>query len=842
MRRMTTRRRSIRPTALIAAALLAVASLATSAGAAQPGSGALPSIEEKTKGFDRQDGFFPLYWDAATGSLWMEIPSLGTEVIYVSALAAGLGSNDIGLDRGRLGGTRIVRFDRIGTKVLMVQPNYDYRATTTNPDEVRAVQDAFASSTLWGFTAAAATGGRVLVDMTDFLLRDTSNIANALRPATYRVDRSRSAVFMERSKAFPRNTTLEATVTFVLEGPPGQSPGLPGGRINDVAASAEAVTLRLHHQFVRLPEPGYTPREADPRGGYGAMTYRDYAAPLGESMDKRLIRRHRLQKKDPNAAVSEPIEPIVYYLDRGTPEPIRTALLDGARWWADAFDAAGFRNAYRVEMMPEGADMLDVRYNVIQWVHRSTRGWSYGASVSDPRTGEIIKGHVTLGSLRVRQDYLIAEGLLSPYETGTEAPGDMSQMALARLRQLSAHEVGHTIGISHNYYNSTAGRISVMDYPHPLSRLRPDGTVDLSDAYTNAIGEWDKVAVNWGYRQFASAADERAGLQAILDDAWKRDLRFLSNQDIDFTPRADQWNNGVDMAAGLNDMMRLRRAALARFGERAIKRGAPLATIEEALVPLYLHHRYQVEATASTLAGQDYHYALRGDGRTPPTRWVPAAAQTAALDALMGSIAPAELVLPRPLLDLITPRVPGYGMHRELFPRSTGLIFDPIAPAVVAAHHTVGALLEPRRAARMVAQRAIDPSLPGLAQVLARLTSGVFDARTATPYEAEVNRRVERVVVEHLMNLGANGPTPQVRALAVAELKAVRARMLPSDEEQRAHRALLNDDINRFLERPGEPYRLPAIPEPPPGAPIGQMGEQWLLEACEHDYWGDAQQ
>ena len=828
---MMTRRHSTALTALVVALTFAAAPLASAEQAAEPRAGALPSIEEKTKGFARQDGFFPLYWDDATGTLWLEIPSLGTEVIYVSALAAGLGSNDIGLDRGRLGGTRIVRFDRIGTKVLMVQPNYDYRANTDNPDEERAVRDAFASSTLWGFTAAAQTGSRVLVDLSDFLLRDTYNVVNTLRPATYRLDRTRSAVFMERSRAFPRNTTMEATVTFVADAP-GQSPGLAGGRIGDVAASTEAVTLRLHHQFVQLPDDGYVTREFDPRGGYGARTYADYAAPLGESMQQQHIRRHRLKKKDPNAAVSEPVAPIIYYLDRGTPEPVRTALLEGGRWWDQAFDAAGYKGAFRVEMMPEGADMLDVRFNVIQWVHRSTRGWSYGASVSDPRTGEIIKGHVTLGSLRVRQDYLIAEGLLSPYETGTEAPTEMREMALARLRQLSAHEIGHTIGISHNYYNSTAGRISVMDYPHPLSTLRPDGTIDLSDAYTNEIGEWDKVAVNWGYREFPAGTNEKAGLEAILAEAWKKDLRFLSNQDIDYTPRADQWNNGTDMGAELMSMLQLRRAALGRFGERAVRRGAPMATIEEALVPLYLHHRYQVEATASALGGQDYHYALRGDGLGQPTRWVPAPAQTSALDALIASLAPGDLVIPRPLLDMLSPRVPGYGMHRELFPRSTGLVFDPIAPARVAAHHTVGALLQPPRAARLVVQRAVDPSLPGLAQVLGRLTSGVFDAQTANPYEAEVNRGVERVVAEHLMNLAANGPMPQVRALAMAELKAVRARPAPSDAEHAAHRALLADDIQRFLDRPGEPYRLPSIPEPPPGAPIGQMGEEWLL-SCE---------
>lgn len=826
-----TRRETGIPTMVVVALAAAVAVRPAAAGeGGQPRAGGLPTIEERTAGFEKQDGFLPLYWDAATGTLWLEIPRLGEELIYVSALAAGLGSNDIGLDRGQLAGTRIVRFDRVGTKVLMVQPNYDYRALSDNPDEVRAVRDGFASSTLWGFTVAAESDGRVLVDTTDFLLRDTHNVIPRLRPAQYRVERSRSAVYPERSKAFPRNTTLEATVTFVTDAP-GPGPGLPGGRIGDVAPSAEAITLRLHHQFVALPEPGYTPREFDPRAGFGSLAFRDYAAPLGQPMQKRYISRHRLKKKDPTAAVSDPVAPIVYYLDRGTPEPIRTALLEGARWWNQAFEAAGYRNAFRVELMPEGADMLDVRYNVIQWVHRSTRGWSYGASVRDPRTGEIIKGHVTLGSLRVRQDYLIAEGLLSPYATGTETPPELARMALARLRQLSAHEVGHTLGLSHNYYNSTQGRISVMDYPHPLARLRPDGSIDLSDAYTNEIGAWDKVAIAWGYQDFPAGVDERQALDHILRDAWDKDIRFLTNQDIDHTPLADQWNNGTDMAQGLRDMLRLRRAALARFGEHAIQRGMPMATIEEALVPLYLNHRYQVEAAASALGGQQYHYALRGDG-LPGVRWVPAAQQASVLDALLATLAPGELTLPLSILQSLHPRPPGYGLHRELFPRATGLPFDPIAPATVAAQLTVSHLLQPQRAARLVAQHAVDPSLPGLDHVIDRLVAAVFDARPATPYEAEVGRAIERVVVDHLMQLAAAGPMPQVRAVATASLRRLQGRDVPAEPLQQAHRALLADDIQRFLDRPAEAYRLPSLPEPPPGAPIGQWDEEWLM-GCE---------
>src|SRR5687768_7037214 len=519
--------------------------------AARSTPGKLPSIDDKTSGFTKIDGYFPLYWDGAAGTLWMEIPSLNTDVLYVTALSAGLGSNDIGLDRGQLGGTSLVRFERVGPKILMVQPNLDYRVTTDNPYERRALDEAFAKSTLWGFTAAAESGSRVLVDLTDFLMRDVHGVTQRLRPAAYRLDRTRSVVNMERTKTFPKNTEMDVTLTFVTDAP-GPGPGQQGGRIQDVSPSAEAITLGQHHSILELPGPGYEPREYDPRSGFFGITWRDYSAPLGQPMIKRFANRHRLQKEDPRAAVSEAVEPIVYYLDRGTPEPIRSALMDGMKWWNQAFEAAGYRNAFQVELMPEGADMLDVRYNVIQWVHRSTRGWSYGSSVSDPRTGEIIKGHVTLGSLRVRQDYMIAEGLLSPYATGTETPPQLAAMALARLRQLSAHEVGHTLGIGHQYYNSTAGRqISVMDYPHPFVQLRPDGSLDLSSAYATSIGEWDKVAIRWGYTDFPDGTNERAALHKIIADADAKDLRFMTNQDTDLTPQADQWALGTDMGAEL---------------------------------------------------------------------------------------------------------------------------------------------------------------------------------------------------------------------------------------------------------------------------------------------------
>ena len=843
---------------LALAAMLTAAVMAPVATAdAQPATAqrAPRTIEERTAGLRRLDGFFPLYWDAAAGQLFMEIARFDTEVLHLAGLGAGLGSNDIGLDRGGLQGSRVVRFERVGPKVLMVQPNYDFRASSTNPAEVRAVRDAFARSVLWGFTVAAESDGgrRVLVDMNDFLLRDATNIASRLTPGSYRLDNTRSTIHMPMTQNFPKNTEMEVELTFIAQpGAGGRGGGAFFEGVGSVAATGEAASLRVHQSFVELPDTaGYTPRRYDPRSGFGALTYEDYSAPLGEPMTVRFLRRHRLEKRNPREAMGEPVKPIIYYLDPGTPEPIRSALLDGARWWNQAFEAAGYRNAFRVELLPEGVSSMDVRYNVINWVHRSTRGWSSGASVTDPRTGEILKGVVTLGSLRVRQDWMIAEGLLQPYRNGDEQTPEIRAWALQRMRQLSAHEVGHTLGLGHNYYNSEAGRISVMDYPHPLVTLRPDGTLDHSQVYTDGIGDWDKVAIDYGYRDFPDGTSETAALQQILDRAWTRDVRYMTNQDLGAGARVDQWANGTDAGAELTRMLEVRRVALSRFGENAIKRGMPMAQMEEVLVPLYLHHRYQVESAASALGGMHYIYALRGDGREP-VRMASAAEQTGALRALMSALAPSALALPEAIVKKIPPRPSGYGRTRELFPRYTGQMFDAVTPAIVAAEHVVANLLTADRAARLVEQKALDASLPGLDDVIGALFTASFGATTRTPYEAEVKRAVERVVVAELIDLAGSAPMSQVRAIATLELQrraAELGRATPSggaapaqrgNVAAEAHAALLASDITRFLTRPATAVAI-RMPSPglPPGAPIGEPAMEWLRRVEPPCSWND---
>lgn len=840
------------------------------AGAGQAGGGPIQSIEARTAGMQKIDGFYPLYWDERTGSLFVEIPKLDTDILMNSGLAAGLGSNDIGLDRGGGGGARIVSFQRVGPRVLMVQPNMSFRSSSANPLERKSVEDSFATSVIWGFAVAGEASGHVLVDATDFLLRDITGAGNALRPGTYRVDRTRSAFYLPRTKAFPKNSEIEMTLTFVNDaaggrgggnasGPqqgPGPIPadggggrggggggrggGLFSGSVASVTPSAEAVTMREHVSFVELPDHNYKPRYDDPRAGYGGLTFVDYSVPIGDVMQMRYIRRHRLEKKDPNAAMSEPVRPIQYWVDSGAPEDVKKALVEGASWWNQAFEAAGFRNGFKVDVLPDGADPMDIRYNMINWVHRSTRGWSSGGSVSDPRTGEILKATVTLGSLRDRQDYLIFEGLTSPYVTGNEKPDAPYQAALERIRQLAAHEVGHTLGLGHNYYDSEKGWISVMDYPHPLEKLNADGTIDISDAYPQHIGEWDKVTINYGYRQFPPGIDEKAPLTKILDDAWAQDLRYMTNQDTDSNPKVDQWSNGQDQADELYRLMKVRRAALNKLGEHTIRAGMPTAMVEEPLVPIYMYHRYAVESAASMVAGQDYIYAMRGDNRTP-TKGVGVDDQRKALDALATTLRPAELTVPAPVLAMITPRPPGWGMHRELFPRTTGDTFDPLSPATVAADVTIGFTLQLARASRMVAQHAVDPRYPGLEDVIDRLTAATWDAPTATAYEAAIRRAEERVLVDRLMWLASSSPNGQVRAIASYKLSKLMARAktaVNKTELDTAQRQLLAADIKRFLDRPLDLARpFPhAAPDAPPGAPIGDMPQDWLARPAGWDW------
>ncbi len=805
----------------------------------------LPSIAERVKGMQRLAGFFDLYWDAVAGKLFWEIDRWEDEFLYQVSLSTGLGSNPVGLDRGQLGGTYILEARRVGPTVLLVEPNYAYRARTNNPDEVRAVEEAFAPSTHWGFEVEAQSGDRVLVDATDFFLRDAHGVALRLEDrgqGDFKLDRSRSVFHLPRTKSFPLNTEVETWLTFTS--------ARPGSLVRSTAASGSAVTVRVHHSLVSLPDDGYRSRAMDPRVGAFGIRFHDYATPIDQELEVRWASRHRLEKKDPAAERSEPVEPIVYYLDRGVPEPIRSALLEGAAWWNEAFEASGYIDAFRVEMLPEDADPMDLRYNMIHWTHRSTRGWSYGSTVVDPRTGEILKGNVNLGSLRLRQDHLLGTGLVAPYASAAEpfdpeigvcdlaggpsfdylpqvAEGaDPVEMALARIRQLSAHEVGHTLGLSHNYIASTyAGRASVMDYPAPLVRIGADGRLDLSDAYAVGAGEYDKFAVAWLYSDFADGVDEEAALEEIIRDGLRRGIRFLTDQDARppgaAHPLAALWDNGSDPVAALEHEIEVRRIGLASFGERAIRPGAPLASLEEVLVPLYLHHRYQLEATAHSLGGADYSFALRGDGQVP-IEIVPGDRQRAALAAMLRTLEPEFLAIPERILELIPPRA--FGMAGgELFEKATSPTFDPIGAASGAAELTVRFILQAERMARLVEHRARSDSYPGLAEVVDRTLAVTWYAPPASsPYLQEIGAAVQRVVLDRLMSeAGSAENTPQVRAILSAKTAELGEWLYERREALTPHQQLALEDIHRWQARTEGLTPATEPPGLPPGSPIG---------------------
>ncbi|WP_346837940.1 zinc-dependent metalloprotease [Microbulbifer sp. SAOS-129_SWC] len=776
------------------------------------------TITEYTAGMEKHPGFQPYYWDDNSGHIYLEIADFDREFLLLTGLAQGLGSNPVGLDRNQVGDSRLVQFQRVGDKVLLHQLNLQYRAQSDNAAERRAVAEAFATSVLWGFPVLAREGERALVDFTPFLLSDQHGVAQSLKATdqgSYSVDDSRSAVYLPRTRNFPQNSEFEARLTF--------SGGAPGNYLREVVPTPSLVSLRQHISLVQLPDDGYTPRRFHSRSGYFPLQYRDYASAIDQPLDQRFIYRHRLQKKPGS---DEPVKPIVYYVDAGVPEPVRSALIEGASWWEQAFEAAGYKNAFQVKVLPADADPLDVRYNVISWVHRSTRGWSYGAGIADPRTGEIIKGNVTLGSLRVRQDYLIAQGLLQPYGDNKADTEALKQLALARIRQLAAHEVGHTLGLAHNFIASTEGRASVMDYPAPLVTLR-GMDLGLKDAYATGIGAWDKLAIRYGYGD--AGGDEAGYLASVIDAARQQKLRFISDPDSRSINNAHAdshlWDNGSDPLAEFQRMAKLRRYALDHFSPAANPQGAPRSSLEETLVPVYYGHRYQAEAVGKLIGGLDYDY-LYNDAAPESYTMVAPERQQQAIDELLSTLTPDFLALPEPVLQLLPPKAYGYGRTDESFPAYTGVAFDAVALAEAAAGHTLSILLDPERAERMVQQHARRGDEPGFAALLERLNREALAANKYRGLQATIHQRVNYVYLHQLMLLAEDkGAAEPVRAAANLELakfqQAVGGMKLFGDDADgyNAHYYFQARRIAAFMDGKLQ-VQAGDLKQMPPGSPI----------------------
>ncbi|MBB3169550.1 zinc-dependent metalloprotease [Simiduia aestuariiviva] len=768
------------------------------------------SIESFTRNMTRQAGLIPVIYDQNSGKAYLEITRNGPEYIYYFSLPQGLGSNDIGLDRGQLMDleTKLVRFADAGDKVLLQQRNTYYRAVSDNDLEQQSVSEAFASSVLWGFPVVARSGEQLLIDATEFMLRDSHGVARKLKHSKqgeYRRDASRSAVYLPRTKAFPRNTELEATVTFTGDD--------PGEFVQAVAPDPYSISVRMHHSFVALPEAGFEPRAFHPQSGFWAFEFKDYAAPIDADMTRRWIPRHRLQKKDPKAQVSAAIDPIIYYLDPGTPEPVRSALIEGGRWWNQAFEAAGYRDAFQIKMLPADADPMDVRYNVIQWVHRATRGWSYGYGLTDPRTGEIIKGHVTLGSLRVRQDFLIAQGMTAPFDTLAASTQPMRDMALARIRQLSAHEIGHTLGIAHNFAASPKDRASVMDYPHPQLSIN-DGNISLVGAYAENIGDWDKRVVQYGYGSFDS---ETARLNFIAEST-QLGFKFISDPDSrslgDFHATSSLWDNGANAADELARVVELRTKALAQFSDNALAFGRPYSDLEEILVPVYYYHRYQAEAAGKLLGGYHYDYGVKTGAAAQQLSPVSAADQRHALSQLTRTLSPDFLLLPAAIESLIPPKAYGHKKTRESTQGYTGALLDPLAMAEAAANHSLNILLHPERLARLQWAHASDDAHLSPTQVLDNIWAAT-GTNGAKGKALLIARQTEILVLHKITHLLANNNlTPQLRGVFGAFL-ARRQIDAPVNTHERLLAAMVNTAQSLVASKDA------IKPKPlPPGSPI----------------------
>lgn len=805
--------------AALAAALLLSAAMPVLAAP----KGKAPASEAALAGTTRQDGLLPVHIDKAKGRILLSLPKADADgvsgrFLYVAALKTGLGSAPVGLDRAALADTQVLVFRRIGKKVIAEYENPKFTAAGAPAAEQIAARESFAVSTVWaGEVVSETPDGRILVDISSFLTRDVIGAADALKSAGengFKLVSDLSIADPAAVKVFPENIEFEARQTFASD--------TPGPETRNIAPDARQITLIVRHSLVKLPAPGFVPRAFDPRTGTWGVVGLDYAVPLGDDIVGRWARRFRLEKTDPTAAVSTVKKPIVFYVDRAAPEPIRTALVEGAAWWAKAFEAAGFKDAYRVEVLPEGVDPLDVRYSVINWVDRATRGWSMGQSVSDPRTGEILKGSVILGALRVRQDMMIFEGLVGADQNGKGGPNDPIQVSLARLRQLSAHEVGHSLGFAHNFAASTQDRASVMDYPAPRVKVT-DGRIDLSDAYGVGLGAWDMFTVDWLYGD-APKATLAAKAAAI-------NLRYITDGDArgpnSGQPWGALWDDGADSVAELRRMIAVRRVAIDQFGLGALKTGETVETLKRKYVPIYLLHRYQVEATVKQVAGVEFSYAVKGDaGQVAPL--VAPDRQRAALAALMATLAPGELDTPERLLPLLSGGQSGETDRQhviEVFAGMGGPVFDPLVAADVAAGVTLDPLLAPDRLARLVDQHRRDPAQPGVGEVVDTLLATVF--APASGRQADVARRVRwRTVLNLAVAARDVKRSPQAAAEIDQKLSDLAARLKAAPGSDASDRAL-NLRLAALLKDGDELTRVlgeaKLKPETPPGMPIGDI-------------------
>lgn len=762
------------------------------------------------------EGFMNFSYNNDSGKIILEINKLDSEFMYINSLSRGVGNNDLGLDRGQLGDSRVVYFTKRGNKILLIQPNLRYVSNSSNYLENKAVKEAFARSVLFGFDIIEKTKDSYKIDITSFLIRDAHGVSQRLRysnSGSYTLNKSMSAIDLDRTKAFPKNIEFDVLLTFT---------GNPSGNlVRSVTPTASNLTVNQHHSFVELPDNNYKKRKFDPRSGSNPFIVYDYSTPIDDKLEQRFIVRHRLNKKYPKQEISEPVEPIVYYIDNGTPEPVKSALIEGGNWWNQAFESAGYKDAFRIEVLPEDADPMDVRYNLIQWIHRSTRGWSYGASIVDPRTGEIIKGQVSLGSLRVRQDYMILSGLIDN-PNDIENKSLIKKTSLDRIRQLSAHEIGHTLGFAHNYISSANNRSSVMDYPHPKIDI-VNGNINIDNAYSKNIGDWDKVSVRYAYTDFQENENEDVKLNDIIEEAVNKGLYFLSDSDSrpvgSANPFSHLWDNGEFPYIELDKLLKVRDLALKNIDLDNLVDGEPYDRIEDILVPIYMLHRYQIESAAKAIGGVDYLYFVKNKNNDK-VKFVDSKLQKESLKSLLNVLNPKNLVLPTNLIQILSPRSFRNPRTRENFESNTGVTFDYINASSSIINHTLTFLMNPERINRIYQQNMFGENILMLDDYLTIISNSIFSNKRMSPYESSINKNTSSLFLDHLFLTFNNSNTNDLsKSVILSSIMNTKEKL--SSNLNDYNRFLVNK-INGFIDNPDKyiPVEKTKIPD---GSPIGNF-------------------
>lgn len=752
------------------------------------------------------------------GRLLLGIRRFDTPFMMRASLAAGFGSSGLRLDRGAPGKVRIAEFRREGDRVVLLLRNKHFLATGDD-DAVLAGTESFARSLLWSARPEEEAGGETLVDAGDLAAADHHGIGEALLAAgegSYAVDQARSFPLPARSRGGEDGAWLAAVLT--LAGP-GQ-----GEAVRTIAPAPESLTFVQYLHLVPLPAPLMPARRYHPgSGGYGIGHF-DHGQPAAAGTDVRVQPRFRLEP----TANGEVRKPVVFYVDPAIPEPVRSAVVEGGNWWRAGFAAIGLPGAYRVEVLPDGADRHDPGLNVVWWVHRAGRGWSRGAGLTDPRTGEIVTGRVLLGSQRVEQLTALAEALLAPYGQPDQAARlrAVEEFTLSRMRHLAAHEIGHALGFMHNYASTLHAKPSVMDYPHPRLAVGPDGEIDVSRAYSRGLGPWDLFLVEHAYRPFPAGEEEEL-LAGLRRRAMDEGLAYVTDADGHSPdaahPDGVPWTMPGDALTGLDDVLEVRRVALSRFSAAVLPPGRQAGDLEERLALLYLLHRHQVTAVARLIGGARYAYAQAGDGNAG-TRPVAGADQQAALARLSELLKAEHLALPAAVLDTLTPPAIRYGRTSEYLDSGAGLVFDPLSAAEAGAALVAGQVLGPARLNRAAWQHAVDASVPAVPEIIDALLDVTWrrphEPAAAVPGGAAVQRAANWVLLRYLLEaLQGNALHAQVRADVRQALRAL-ARWLrlpgPGNRGDREEAAAL---IDGYLADPAG-TRLDPLPRLPPGAPL----------------------